>query len=94
MNSTLQFSVSVRDSIEDLKMAIPKNFTKDERQETEGGLFYYSEELTRKIFGELIFLSVLNIFLSVTTFLGNTLMLVLYPKKLHFIRRPNSCFET
>ena len=79
MNSTLQFFV--RDSIEDLKMAIPKNFTKDERQETEGGLFYYSEELTRKIFGELIFLSVLNIFLSVTTFLGNTLILAALPKE-------------
>ena len=79
MNSTLQFFL--RDSIEDLKMAIPKNFTKDERQETEGGLFYYSEELTRKIFGELIFLSVLNIFLSVTTFLGNTLILAALPKE-------------
>ena len=62
-------------------MAIPKNFTKDERQQTVGELFYYSEELTRKIFGELIFLSVLNIFLSVTTFLGNTLILVALPKE-------------
>ncbi|CAH3136881.1 unnamed protein product, partial [Porites lobata] len=42
---------------------------------------YYSEELTRKIFGELIFLSVLNIFLSVTTFLGNTLILAALPKE-------------
>ena len=79
MNSTLQFCV--RESIEDLKMAIPKNFTKDERQQTVGELFYYSEELTRKIFGELIFLSVLNILLSVTTFLGNTLILVALPKE-------------
>ena len=79
MNSTLQSCV--RDSIEDLKMAIPKNFTKDERQQTVGELFYYSEELTRKIFGELIFLSVLNILLSVTTFLGNTLILVALPKE-------------
>ena len=79
MNSTLQSCV--RDSIEDLKMAIPKNFTKDERQKTEGELLYYSEELTRKIFGELIFLSVLNIFLSVTTFLGNTLILAALPKE-------------
>ena len=79
MNSTLQFCV--RESIEDLKMAIPKNFTKDERQQTVGELFYYSEELTRKIFGELIFLSVLNIFLSVTTFLGNTLILAALPKE-------------
>ena len=79
MNSTLQFCV--RESIEDLKMAIPKNFTKDERQKTVGELFYYSEELTRKIFGELIFLSVLNILLSVTTFLGNTLILVALPKE-------------
>ena len=62
-------------------MAIPKNFTEDERQQTVGELFYYSEELTRKIFGELIFLSVLNIFLSVTTFLGNTLILVALPKE-------------
>ena len=79
MNSTLQFCV--RESIEDLKMAIPKNFTKDERQQTVGEMFYYSEELTRKIFGELIFLSVLNILLSVTTFLGNTLILVALPKE-------------
>ena len=62
-------------------MAIPKNFTEDERQQTVGELFYYSEELTRKIFGELIFLSVLNIFLSVTTFLGNTLILAALPKE-------------
>ena len=62
-------------------MAIPKNFTEDERQQTVGELFYYSEELTRKIFGELIFLSVLNILLSVTTFLGNTLILVALPKE-------------
>ena len=79
MNSTLQSCVL--NSIEDLKMAIPKNFTKDERQQTVGELFYYSEELTRKIFGELIFLSVLNIFLSVTTFLGNTLILAALPKE-------------
>ena len=79
MNSTLQFCV--RESIEDLKMAIPKNFTKDERQQTVGKLFYYSEELTKEIFGELIFLSVLNILLSVTTFLGNTLILVALPKE-------------
>ena len=79
MNSTLQSCVL--DSIEDLKMAIPNNFTKDERQQTAGELFYYSEELTRKIFGELIFLSVLNILLSVTTFLGNTLILVALPKE-------------
>ena len=62
-------------------MAILKNFTKDERQKTVGGLFYYSEELTRKVFGELIFLSELNIFLSVTTFLGNTLILAALPKE-------------
>ena len=62
-------------------MAIPKNFTNDERRQTVGELFYYSEELTTKIFGELIFLSVLNILLSVTTFLGNTLILVALPKE-------------
>ena len=80
MNSSILQSC-VRDSIEDLKMAIPKNFTKDERHQTVGELFYYSEELTRKIFGELIFLSVLNILLSVTTFLGNTLILAALPKE-------------
>ena len=79
MNSTLQSCVW--DSIEDLKMVIAKNFTKDERHQTVGELFYYSEELTRNIFGELIFLSVLNILLSVTTFLGNTLILVALPKE-------------
>ena len=79
MNSTLQSCV--RDSSEDLTMAIPKNFTKDERQKTVGELFYYSEELTRRILGEVIFLSVLNIFLSVTTFLGNILILAALPKE-------------
>ncbi|CAH3136884.1 unnamed protein product, partial [Porites lobata] len=40
-----------------------------------------SEELTEKIQGELIFLLVLNIFLSITAFLGNTLILVALPKE-------------
>ena len=79
MNLALQFCV--RDCIEDLKMAIQTNFTEDERHKTVEELFYYSEELTRRIFGELIFLLVLNSFLSVTTILGNTLILAALPKE-------------
>ena len=61
-------------------MTIPTaNFTANESPKTVGEP-YYSEELTEKIQGELIFLLVLNIFLSITAFLGNTLILVALPK--------------
>ena len=62
-------------------MTIPTaNFTANESPKTVGET-YYSEELTEKIQGELIFLLVLNIFLSITAFLGNTLILVALPKE-------------
>ncbi|XP_073247193.1 adenosine receptor A3-like [Porites lutea] len=41
---------------------------------------YCSGEFTGKVHSELIFISVLNIFLSITAFLGNTLILVALPK--------------
>ena len=41
---------------------------------------YCSGEFTGKVHSELIFISVLNIFLSITAFLGNILILVALPK--------------
>ena len=56
------------------------NFTEDENQKT-----YYellcSAEFIRGVDGELIFISALNIFLSITAFLGNTLILVALHKE-------------
>ena len=52
-----------------------KNFTEDENHKTVQELFC-SAEFVRGVESELIFLSALNIFLSVTAFLGNTLILV------------------
>ena len=46
-------------------MAIQKNFSEDESRKTFAEL-YYSAEITGKIYGELISLSVLNIFLAIT----------------------------
>ena len=51
-----------------------KNFTEDENLKTVQELFC-SAEFVRGVESELIFLSALNIFLSVTAFLGNTLIL-------------------
>ena len=56
------------------KMAL-KNFTEDENHKTVQELFC-SAEFVRGVESELIFLSALNIFLSITAFLGNTLILV------------------
>ena len=61
-------------------MAMQTNFSEDESRKTFAEL-YHSEEVTEKIYGELIFLSVLNIFLSTTAFLGNTLILVALSKE-------------
>ena len=61
-------------------MAMQTNFSEDESRKTFGEL-YHSEEATEKIYGELIFLSVLNIFLAITAFLGNTLILVALHKE-------------
>ena len=56
------------------------NFTEDENQKTYEELVC-SAEFIRGVDGELIFLSALNIFLSITAFLGNTLILVALHKK-------------
>ena len=52
-----------------------KNFTGGENLQTYAEL-YCSVEITGEVHGQLIFLSVINIFLSITAFLGNTLILV------------------
>ena len=52
-----------------------KNFTGDEKLQTYAEL-YCSVENTGEVHGQLIFLSVINIFLSITAFWGNTLILV------------------
>ena len=61
------------------KMAL-KNFTEDENHKTVLELFC-SAEFVRGVESELIFLSALNIFFSVTAFLGNTLILVALHKE-------------
>ena len=57
-----------------------KNFTEDENHKTVQELFC-SAEFVRGVESELIFLSALNIFLSITAFLGNTLILVALHKE-------------
>ena len=52
-----------------------KNFTEDENHKTVQEL-YCSAEFVRGVESELIFVSALNIFLSITAFLGNILILV------------------
>ena len=52
-----------------------ENFTEDENHKTVQELFC-SAEFVRGVKSQLIFLSALNIFLSITAFLGNTLILV------------------
>ena len=61
------------------KMAL-KNFTEDENHKTVHEL-YCSAEYVKGVESELIFLSALNIFFSVTAFLGNTLILVALHKE-------------
>ena len=69
-----------------MKVIAPKrkmgqeNFTEDENHKTVQELFC-SAEFVKGVKSELIFLSALNIFLSVTTFLGNTLILVALHKE-------------
>ena len=55
------------------------NFTGGVSQKLKTEL-YCNGEFTGKVHSELIFLSVLNIFLSITAFLGNILILVALPK--------------
>ena len=57
-----------------------KNFTEDENHKTVQELFC-TAEFVRGVESELIFLSALNIFFSVTAFLGNTLILVALHKE-------------
>ena len=52
-----------------------KNLTGGESQQTIAEL-YCSVEFTGEVHGELVFLSVINTFLSITAFLGNALILV------------------
>ena len=52
-----------------------KNFTGGQNSQTIAEL-YCSVELTGEVHGALVFLSVINTFLSITAFLGNTLILV------------------
>ena len=61
-------------------MAAITNYTGDGKQKSLAELFC-SAELTGAIHSLLIFLSVLNIFLSITAFLGNTLILVALHKE-------------
>ena len=56
------------------------NYTGDGKQKSLAHLFC-SAELTGGIHGPLIFLSVLNMFLSIASFLGNTLILVALSKE-------------
>ena len=57
-----------------------ENFTEDENHKTVQELFC-SAEFIRGVDGELIFLSALNIFLSIAAFVGNTLILVALHKE-------------
>ena len=57
-----------------------ENFTEDENHKTVQEL-YCSAKFFRGVESELIFLSALNIFLSITAFLGNTLILVALHKE-------------
>ena len=57
------------------------NFTEDEKYQKTFVKLLCSPELIRGVDGDLIFLSALNIFLSIAAFLGNTLILVALHKE-------------
>ena len=57
------------------------NFTEDEKYQKTIVELFCSPELISGVDGELIFLSALNIFLSIAAFLGNTLILVALHKE-------------
>ena len=59
-------------------MAAITNYTEDGKQKS---LAFCSAEITGGIHNQLIFLSVVNIFLSITAFLGNALILVALSKE-------------
>ena len=75
-----------------LSAMVKPNQTSDEHQWKSFQELFCSEELTRGIHYQLIFLIVLNIFLSITAFLGNALILV----ALHWVfvvnEHWNTCF--
>ena len=62
-------------------MMAQANFTEDEDQKTFKKIDCLAEFYTRGINGELIFLSSVNIILSIAAFLGNTLILVALNKE-------------
>ena len=62
-------------------MMAQANFTEDEDQKTFKKIDCSAEFYTRGVNGELIFLSSLNIILSIAAFLGNTLILVALNKE-------------
>jgi len=57
------------------------NFTKDESESRQLSQCSHIDEFTGEVDGEFIFLSVVNSLLSVTAFLGNTLILVAIHKE-------------
>ena len=71
-------SVGTCISLHRSQMAL-KNFTEDDSKTLEE--LFCTAEFLRGVDGELIFLSALNIFLSITAFLGNTLILVALHKE-------------
>ena len=68
-----------------------KNFTGGENLQTYAEL-YCAVEITGEVHGQLIFLSVINIFLSITAFLGNTLILVALHKDTSTLSVHSSCY--
>ena len=74
-----KYSPHLHGSASQRNMALT-NFTEYENKKTLSEL-YCSVELIRGVDGELIFLSSLNIFLSIAAFLGNTLILVALHKE-------------
>ena len=60
---------------------VQENFTEDENPHKTVQELFCSAEFVRGVKSELIFLSALNIFLSITAFLGNTLILVALHKE-------------
>ena len=71
-----------------------KNSTEGENQKTITVVLSCSAEFTAEVQGELIFLSIVNILLSITAVLGNTLILVALHKETSLHRHPISCTVT
>ena len=73
-------------------MKLENNFTGEESQKTVGEL-YCSEQLKEGRLSDLIFVSVLNISLSITAFLGNILILVALHKGSSLNKRSKLLFR-